>query len=83
MTVRACDAVVLFRGPCPANAVAVRTTACVHEHIQDEAACAEHLDALAGGLMNCTKCGHLGHYCELRMVAEVDPETGERRAIPR
>ncbi|NRQ31314.1 hypothetical protein HII36_05605 [Nonomuraea sp. NN258] len=80
---RTCDTRIMFIMECPAEAVAVRTTVCVHEHLQDEAACAEHLDTLANGFMRCSPCYELGHACHLMMVAEVDPETGERRALPR
>ncbi|MFD8529446.1 hypothetical protein ACFV0L_18700 [Streptosporangium canum] len=83
MTDLVCAAAVPGFPPCPADVVAVRTTACVHEHFQDEPACAGHLVVLESGRMLCSACRNLGHICELRAVAEADPETGERHVLRR
>ncbi|GAA4599945.1 hypothetical protein GCM10023194_80990 [Planotetraspora phitsanulokensis] len=64
---------------CPSDVVAVRRTACVHEHFQDEPACAEHLVLLEEGKMLCSECRRLGHICELRAVAVVEHPAGEQR----
>ncbi|WP_433426289.1 hypothetical protein ACQP1V_43215 (plasmid) [Microtetraspora malaysiensis] len=83
MTALACATVVFGFPPCPFDVVGVYTTACVHEHIQDEPVCAHHLPALERGGMRCTDCRTAGHICLLLPVAVVDPDTGERRALRR